>query len=68
MDEGGDSEAGCEDEQNRQAVLLETGRSPGPETQGRPAVENLVLKRGGRLVEGRIHSPTTALEDPSAAL
>lgn len=40
----------------------------GWETQGRPAVENLVLKQGGRSVEGRIHSPTIALEDPSAAL
>lgn len=40
----------------------------GRETQGRPAVENLVLKQGGRSVEGRIHSPTIALEDPSAAL
>ena len=40
----------------------------GLETQGRPAVENLVLKQGGRLVEGRIHSLTIALEDPSAAL
>ena len=40
----------------------------GLETQRRPAVENLVLKQGGRLVEGRIHSLTIALEDPSAAL